>query len=155
MRTSSALTPPGHSFRPIQGNWRAHCGWRSTPTHACATATVPFFAEHVVKPVFQGKPADAAALTLAAPARDECFDYLERELVGREFATGDAVSVADIAIGAQLITYQQGAGAIDSSRWPQLTHYLAALSARPSWEPILAEESQTLAAARERKRLAN
>ncbi len=115
-------------------------------------ATVPFFAERVVKPVFQGKSGDAAALARAAPVRDECFDYLERELAGREFAVGETLSVADVAIGAQLVTYEQGEGGIARERWLELARYLAGLKARAGWAPILGEERRALESARERKR---
>lgn len=114
--------------------------------------TVPFFAERVVKPLFQGRSADENALARVAPARDECFDYLERELAAGTFAAGDALSVADIAIGAQLITYQQGGGEMPQGRWPNLCLYLDKLRSRACWKVILAEEESALAAARERKR---
>ena len=45
-------------------------------------ATLPFFSEHVVKPLFQGKPADEAALAAAIAPRDEAFDYLEKRAAG-------------------------------------------------------------------------
>jgi glutathione S-transferase len=115
-------------------------------------ATVPFFAEHIVKPVFQGKSADAQALARAVPLRDECFDYLEHELVQRGFAVGNRLTVADIAIGAQLVTYQQGEGDMPEGRWPGLTAYIAALRSRPSWAAILDEENGAIAAAREKSR---
>ncbi len=115
-------------------------------------ATVPFFAEQVVKRLFQGKPADEAALTRVAPLRDECFDYLERELPGGEFALADRLSVADVAIGSQLVTYQQGGGEVSAQRWPKLCRYLQGLRARPAWAPILAEEDAALDAARKRQR---
>lgn len=114
-------------------------------------ATLPFFAEQVVKPVFQGKPADASALAAAMVPRDEAFDYLEKELPGTAFAVGEALSVADISIGAQLITYRQGAGHPDSTRWPRLGRYLQALLERPLWVPVVAEEEAALAAARGRR----
>lgn len=115
--------------------------------------TLPFFAENVVKRVFQGKAPDQAALAAAAAGRDEAFNYLERELRARPFAPTGPISVAEIAVGAQLITYVQGAGEI-GSRWPRLSEYLAGLLARPAWMPILAEEEESLTAARARRRLA-
>ncbi|MEO7386829.1 MAG: glutathione S-transferase family protein [Gammaproteobacteria bacterium] len=116
-------------------------------------ATLPFFSEQVVKPVFQGKRGDPAALAAAAGTRDQAFDYLEKELPERGFAVGAAVSVADVAIGAQLVTYVQAAGAPDAHRWPKLARYLDALRARAVWAPVLAEEEATLAAARARQSL--
>jgi glutathione S-transferase len=116
-------------------------------------ATVPFFAERVVKPLFQGRPADDEALARAAPLRDESFAYLEKELAGAgAFAVAGRLTVADVAIGAQLVTYQQGAGGIDPARWPALARYQAGLVARPAWAALLAEEDAALAAARARRR---
>lgn len=112
-------------------------------------ATVPYFAERVVKPLFQRKTPDATAIERAGAARDECFDYLEREL-GSDFAAGAALSVADVAVGAQLVTYQQGGGEVEAGRWPNLRRYLDALRERPAWAAILAEEQAALAAAQAR-----
>ena len=114
--------------------------------------TVPFFSENVVKPFFQGKTADAAALERAARPRDESFDYLEHGLADKSFAVGAGFTVADLAIGAQLVTYQQGGGEIPAARWPALAHYVATLLRRPAWVEILREEEQTLSAARARRR---
>lgn len=113
--------------------------------------TLPFFSERVVKPVFQGKPADEAALAAAAAPRDEAFAYLERELGGRLCAAGEAFTVADLAIGAQLVTYIQGAGPLDAGRWPALSAWLGRLAARSHWAPVLAEEEAALSAARARR----
>lgn len=115
-------------------------------------ATLPFFAERIVKPLFQGRHADESALERAIPLRDEAFSYLEAEIGGRRFAVDDQPGVADIAIGAQLVTYQQGAGLPDAGRWPGLARYLDGLMARPAWVTLLAEEADALAAARARRR---
>ncbi len=117
-------------------------------------ATLTFFSEYVVKPVFQGKPADEAALAAAIGPRDEAFDYLEKELTSGGLAAGEALSVADVALGSQLITYCQGAGTIDAARWPKLARYLAALLDRPHWVDVHREEESALQAARERRRRA-
>jgi glutathione S-transferase len=111
-------------------------------------ATLPFFSEHVVKPLFQGKAADEATLAAAARPRDDAFDYLEKELPDGGFALGESLTVADVAIGAQLVTYCQGAGAIDAGRWPKLARFLAALQARPHWADIHTVEAAALDAAR-------
>jgi glutathione S-transferase len=113
-------------------------------------ATLPYFAENVVKPVFMGKPGDPTALTAAATVRDEAFSYLEHELPESGVAVGEALSVADVAIGAQLITYRQGAGDPDAGRWPKLCRYLAALLARPHWTSVMTEEEAALTAANAR-----
>lgn len=114
-------------------------------------ATLTYFSERVVKPVFQGKPADEAALAAASGPRDDAFAYLEKELPASGLAVGGALSVADVAIGAQLLTYCQGAGTIDAGRWPVLARYLAVLEARPHWAAVHREEEAALRAARDRR----
>lgn len=114
-------------------------------------ATLVYFAERVVKPLFQGKPGDAEALSGAAPVRDEAFGYLEEQLAAGELLPGTALTVADVAVGAQLVTYVQAEGDIDAGRWPRLAAWLAQKLARPVWASILAEEQQSLAAARARR----
>jgi glutathione S-transferase len=111
-------------------------------------ATLPFFSEQVVKPLFQGRAADAAALAAATGPRDEAFDYLETELPEAGLAVGETLTVADVSIGAQLITYRQGGGEVNARRWPKLARYLQALLARPLWVALVAEEGLALAAAR-------
>lgn len=113
--------------------------------------TLPFFAENVVKPLFQGKPGDPVALADAAVPRDQSFDWLESRLRDACCAVGDVLTVADVAIGAQLVTYRQGGGPLDEARWPRLARYAAGLFARPHWIPLLAEEQASLAAARARR----
>lgn len=114
-------------------------------------ATVAFFAERVVKPVFQGKPGDEAALARAEPVLAECCDYLEQNLVDGPFLLGNSLTVADVAVGAQFVTGQQGGAVVSAARWPGLAGYLERLRARPAWAAILAEEEQSLAAARARR----
>lgn len=122
---------------------------------ALRKVTLPFFAERVVKPLFQGKPGDEAALADAAAPRDQAFDWLEKQLPAAAdapgFAVGAVLSVADVAIGAQLVTYRQGGGVIDPARWPRLAGYAGGLLARPLWSPVLAEEQASLDAARARR----
>jgi len=117
-------------------------------------AILPWFAENFVKPVFQGVAGDAAALARAGRLRDAAFDYLEREIAGRVPAVAAPLTIADIAVGAQLVTYRQGDGVIDAARWPGLSRFHDALVARPAWARMIEEEQATIAAARARKKTA-
>ncbi|MDH5276893.1 MAG: glutathione S-transferase family protein [Gammaproteobacteria bacterium] len=143
---------PAHPLYPADAVSLARALWLEEYADTrLREATLPFFAENVVKPVFQGKPGDAAALVAAAPARDESFTYLERELPDCGLAVGESLSVADVAIGTQLITYRQGAGDPEKGRWPKLARYLDSLVTRPHWSAVLAEEDAALLAARARR----
>jgi glutathione S-transferase len=83
--------------------------------------------------------------------RDEAFGYLEDQLAGGELVPGARLTVADVAVAAQLITYVQAEAAIDAARWPRLAAWLDRQLGRPAWAGILAEEQQSLAAARARR----
>ena len=113
-------------------------------------ATLPWFAENVVKPLFQRVPGDAVALAAAAKLRDGAFGYLEKVLAGPAPSASEALTVAHVAIGAQLITYRQGQGDLEPGQWPNLSRWFAALTARPVWAGLLAEEEAALSAARAR-----
>jgi glutathione S-transferase len=113
-------------------------------------ATLPWFAENVVKPLFQAVPGDPGALNAAAKLRDRAFGYLEQVLTGPAPTAGEGLTVAHVAIGAQLVTYRQGEGELDPGQWPNLSRWYPALSTRPAWAGILAEEQAALAAARNR-----
>ena len=60
------------------------------------------------------------------------FDYLEGEIAGREFLVGETLSIADIAVGCQLINLSVVAGLPDAARWPELVAYAEKQLARPS-----------------------
>lgn len=142
---------PGAPLYPAAAADLAHALWlEEYADTALREATVPFFAERVVKPLFQRRPADAEALVRAAALRDAAFDYLEAGLADGRTGGHQAHTIADIAIGAQLVTYRQGGGEVDAGRWPALAAALARWLARPAWAAILAEEEAGLAAARAR-----
>lgn len=84
------------------------------------------------------------------PMRDEAFDYLESQLDSAPFLVASNLSVADVAVGAQLITYHQGEGAMGA--WPRLARYFEGLLQRPAWAALVAEETQALEMARARRR---
>lgn len=70
------------------------------------------------------------------------FDYLNEELEGREYLVGDSFSIADIALGCQLVNLRHTGAVIDNARWPALAAYEARLLQRPSLATCLAEEQK-------------
>jgi len=106
-------------------------------------ATAPFFYENTIKRLFMGKTPDEAVLQEASGLRDECFEYLEG-CVCDDFLIGDRLSVADIALGAQIVTFQQGGQTIDSKRWPKFARYIETLLSRPSFSALIDEEAASL-----------
>ena len=65
------------------------------------------------------------------------FDYLERELDGREFLIGDRLSIADIAVACQLTNLELVAGLPDKARWPGVVAHTERMRDRASFVPSL------------------
>jgi len=95
----------------------------------------PLFHEVFVHPKVQNIPADPskidAVLTQAVP---ETFGHLER-LASREFLAGETLSMADIAVASNLVTYQYIGFDLYRGRFPRL----AALFDRVLQQPAMRE----------------
>lgn len=91
--------------------------------------------EMMVKPKLFKKPTDEAIVQKAINQElPEILSYLEKELKGKEWITGDQFTAADIAIGAQLMTLKKCGIGIDADKWPNLSAYVQRLFARPSFK---------------------
>jgi glutathione S-transferase len=69
------------------------------------------------------------------PMIDTHLDYLERELVGRDWFVGDSLTAADVIMSFPLEAARGRAG-LDASR-PNLTAWLARIHARPAYQRAL------------------
>ncbi len=87
---------------------------------------------------FSGKDPDVAT---AKKTWDEklprYFDYLEGELDGGEFLVGNALSIADIALGCQLMQLDFVVGLPPAERWPALAAFGEGMRQRASFGPAL------------------
>lgn len=72
------------------------------------------------------------------------FDYLERELEGREFAIGNAFSIADVSIATQFVNFHHAGAKIDASRWPALDAFVRRMHERPSFARCIEDERKVL-----------
>lgn len=107
-------------------------------------AISPFFYENTIKRRFMKRQPDQEVLKKAGELLNECFDYLETCLNDSKFIVGDSLSVADISIGSQIVTLQEGGKTIDSTRWPKLSRYATSLLERPSFKDLVDEEAGSL-----------
>ena len=100
----------------------------------------------IMFPRFQGRESDLDTARKGwnetLPAR---FDYLEETLDGREFFVGDSFSIADIAIGSQMIQLDLVAGTPDAAKWPALVKHTEAMKSRPGFAENLATCGKMLA----------
>lgn len=99
------------------------------------------FFERIVKARLQKQPADEArvrkAVTEQMPA---ALDYLEPLAPDGDGIVGGRFSVADIAIGSQLVNWEHAGERIDTARHPRMAAYVARVHARPSFKTLVEQE---------------
>lgn len=93
----------------------------------------------IIFPRFSGQPSDIETARKTwhtkLPAN---FDYLERQLDGKDFFVGDTYSIADIAIGCQMTQLDLVAGLPDRSNWPGLAAHTEKMKRHPGFVENLA-----------------
>lgn len=71
------------------------------------------------------------------------LDYLESQLEGLYFI-GDQLTLADISILTQFVSYEHAEGVIDKDKWPKLAHFSAEHQKNPVVVEILEQEIASL-----------
>ena len=132
-------TPP---LYPRDAYARSRALWLEEYADTALTQVIGpgIFFERVIKRILQSKPDEAL---IAATLKDKVppvFDYLEGEIGSKTYLIGDAFSIADIAVATHFINFAHAGEALDSKRWPQLTRYVQAIHARPSFKAMMDEE---------------
>jgi glutathione S-transferase len=94
------------------------------------------FFQRVIRPNFFKQEPDEAAI---AKAKEEqippALDWVESQLASG--VLGGALSIADIAVGAQLANFRLAGEKIDGARWPKLAAWAERTLARPSFAKLI------------------
>jgi glutathione S-transferase len=89
----------------------------------------------------RGLPVDEAAVAQAmSTGLPPLFDYLDAQLAGQEYAVGDRLTIADLALAVQFINLSYGGEVPDAGRWPGITGWLAGITSRASLAPLTGAE---------------
>ncbi len=137
----------GAALIPQEARARGRTIWfeefADTVMGACIGA---MFFNRVVAPKFLGRAGDMAAADAAeADLWPKICDYLQGELAdGREFLVGDALTLADLAVGSSLHNIDH-AGAKWCDGHDAVKAYFERIKARPSFAKWTAKEYATLA----------
>ncbi len=99
----------------------------------------PVLFERFIKPNIFKQETDTERVQEALEKQiPPAFDWLEAQLGDGEALVGPRLTIADVAVGAQLQSLVFAQEAIDDSRWPKLARYASKLHARPSFEKAAA-----------------
>ena len=94
------------------------------------------FFQRVIRPAFFKQEADEAAV---AKAKSEtippALDWIESQVASG--VLGGALSIADIAVGAQLANFRLAGEKVDGARWPKLAAWAERTHARPSFAKLI------------------
>jgi glutathione S-transferase len=99
------------------------------------------FFERIVKKMLRQQPDETVCQKTLTEKLPPLFDYLSKEIAGKEFLVGNALSIADIAVGTMFVNFAHAGEVLDAGRWPELAKYVARLHARPSFKTLIDEES--------------
>ncbi len=109
---------------------------------ACAV----FIFENVVKPIVSnGSGPDPAAIAQGTETFHRVAKVLDRQLAGRKFVVGDALTLADFSLGAAMNLAD--AASFPIAPYGEIKRWYATLRALPAWERTLAQCSMPAAAA--------
>jgi len=99
-------------------------------------ACISFTFENVAKPLLMGiNDPDKAALTRAEENFHRNAKVLDAHLKGNKFITGGALTLADFALGGDLVLAE--AAKIPLAPYPEINRWLAGLRALPAWGKTL------------------
>lgn len=138
-------TFPQAPLIPSEPFLRARCTWfeKYADYELAPLMTFAAFKERVLHRI-NCQPIDdtkvAHAINIGLPP---LLDYLESQIDQGHFV-GSTLSLADIAIASQLITYAHAGETLDSTQWPKLSAFYESFTALPVVQAIITGEKAQL-----------
>lgn len=116
-------------------------------SHMVSVISGHLFAELILAPLFFNRESNHEEIELARTVEiPAIFDYIESQLQG-DYLVGNAMSIADIAVGSSFVTMQHCNFACDASRWPRTAAYIGRITSNPAFTAIIEEEKALLGGA--------
>jgi glutathione S-transferase len=105
----------------------------------------PLFAQTIVRPNILKQPTDKAVIDdVLNNVQPKILNYLESQISGK-FLVGNAMTLADIAIVSNFITYQYIGYKLDAVKYPNLVKYIRHIAATDAYRKALDEEKPFVA----------
>ena len=138
---------PAHALYPAQAFAYGQALWfeEYADTDFVAVAGSNIFRPIVINLLMKKEPDLAMAQDAWETKAPRFLDYFEGHLKGRNYFVGEAFSIADIAVAAPFVNVAHAGFAPDASKYPNLTRFLKATLARPSFADCVIHEKKILA----------
>ncbi len=128
----------GHSLLPRTARNKAELWrWMSWSMGHWNPATRTFLYERMVRPMIMGQATDEEALKRAEAAFHPLAALLDRHLADKTFVLGPKLSLADFALGANLV--YSGMAGIPLEPYPGIRAWYDRIAALPSWQEAIPE----------------
>ncbi|MFT5042514.1 MAG: glutathione S-transferase [Hyphomicrobiaceae bacterium] len=124
---------PTPALFPTDPYARGRSVWFSEFADAVFKLEGTIFFQKVVRGHMMKEEPDHAAIETAREALTPLFAYLDGELEGRSYLTGDIAYLCDITLASVLLNYLHAGETIDSSTSPNLRGFLDRMFERPSF----------------------
>ncbi|EKF73890.1 transferase [Alcanivorax hongdengensis A-11-3] len=106
-----------------------------------ANCTFGVFRNRIIMPLI-GKTCDEDKVQhYLAEKIPPLLAYLDRELEGREYLVGDSLTIADIAMGSQMVNFRHGGECVDPQRYPNLAAHTERMHALAPFAATIEKES--------------
>ena len=102
------------------------------------------FFEKFGKPMLFDQQPDQERIAELETHFPEIFDYLEKQLIGKNYLAGEALSIGDFAVISNLYNHLACGYTIDENSWPNLSSYQARLLAEPAIASVIAQEREEM-----------
>ncbi len=137
---------PDKPMLPTDPANRARVIWFEEFADTMMTAAFgAIFFNTIVKPKFMQQEGDMDAVENAkANLVPPLYDYLEGIIPASGFLVGDTLTLADIAVASPFVNAAHCGVVPDSTAYPKLTAYLAAIHSRPSMADWIGRERKML-----------
>jgi glutathione S-transferase len=101
-----------------------------------------YFPKVIAPLVFNRQPDENELRRVEREELPPFLDYLEGQIGGRDFLVANRFTMGDIGIATQFASLRHCGIRPDPDRWPNLSRYVAAVLARPSFKSVIEEEAR-------------
>ena len=116
----------GDSLLPDEPEYLARTLWfEEYADTKCAEVFSGLFFQKIMRATFTGLPVDVEAVAALEEKVPEVLDYLDSQLVGKNYLVDEVLTLADVAVMSHLVNYLNAGYEIDDTRWVNVAVYTA------------------------------